>query len=465
LILSFLFFCYTGFSQTPDKTAGSMEQQLENSTENNADTESEDDSYLQQLYHFIKHPLNLNYAGENELKELRLLNPLQVQSLLSYRKLLGNLLNIYELQAIPGWSIALIQKIRPYISVDARTDVLTLFNKRFRSGEHMLLLRAGQTLERSKGYLIDTGNFYTGSPQKILLRYRYQFKKLLQYGLVAEKDAGEQFFKGSQPQGFDFYSLHFFARQIGIIQSLAIGDFTVNMGQGLIQWQNLAFKKSAEIAGIKREAAILQPYQAAGEINFHRGAGITLGRRSWQATVFISGKKVDANFIADTAQYSPDHVSSLQTSGYHRSKSEIEDKAIQQQLVFGGNLSFKQQRFSVGVNAVQYKFKWPLIKSNEPYNLYAMSGRSLGNVSIDYSYTLKNLHFFGEAAACNNGRLAFINGLLVSMSATVDMSFLYRNIAPAYQSLYAAAFTESGAPSNEKGFYMGISLHPAGKFK
>jgi hypothetical protein len=287
----------------------------------------------------------------------------------------------------------------------------------------------------------------------------------LQYGIVAEKDAGEQFFKGSQKQGFDFYSIHFFARHIGIIQSLALGDFTVNMGQGLIQWQQLAFKKSVEIVSIKREATILQPYNAAGEINFHRGVGITLGRKSWQATVFVSAKKVDANFVTDTLQASLDHISSLQTSGYHRTRSEIADKAAQQQLVVGGNLSYRYKQLAIGVNTVQYKFRWPLVKTNDPYNLYALSGRNLGNLSIDYSYTFKNIHFFGEVARSSNASLAMINGLLVSMSSSVDMSFLYRNISPAYQSLYTAAFTESSFPVNEKGLYMGLTLHPDTKLK
>ncbi|MBL0144814.1 MAG: hypothetical protein IPP48_02690 [Chitinophagaceae bacterium] len=61
--------------------------------------------------------------------------------------------------------------------------------------------------------------------------------------MLGEKDAGEQFFKGNQKQGFDFYSTHLFARNIGIVKALALGDFTVNMGQGLTQWQSLAFKK------------------------------------------------------------------------------------------------------------------------------------------------------------------------------------------------------------------------------
>src|SRR6185503_7473909 len=101
--------------------------------------------------------------------------------------------------------------------------------------------------------------------------YRYSYKNLLQYGLVGDKDAGEQFLKGAQHSGFDFYSFHLFARNVGVIQSLAIGDFTVNMGQGLIHWQGLAFKKSAATMSIKRQSAVLRPYNSAGEFYFHRG--------------------------------------------------------------------------------------------------------------------------------------------------------------------------------------------------
>ena len=83
-------------------------------------------------------------------------------------------------------------------------------------------MRATQVLEKSRGYLLDSSkakNFYPGSPQKILVRYKYIFKNLLQYGVTAEKDAGEQFFKGGQKTGFDFYSAHFFVRNLGIIKS------------------------------------------------------------------------------------------------------------------------------------------------------------------------------------------------------------------------------------------------------
>jgi len=448
------------FSQTPDLPT--TEQQLENITENNADAETEDDSYLQQMQQYIKHPVNLNSADENELKELRVLNPMQIQNLIKYRNLFGKFINIYELQAIPTWNNELIKKIQPYISVSDKVELLTTLNKRLRGGEHSILARVTQTLQKSKGFLMDSStatNFYPGSPQKLLLRYKYQFKNLLQYGVVAEKDAGEQFFKGRQKQGFDFYSAHFYARNIGLIKSLALGDFTVNLGQGLTQWQSLAFKKSADVINIKREAAVLRPYNSAGEINFHRGAGITIQKQNLQATVFASYKNIDANLVA-ASQTQDDFISSIQTSGYHRTKSETDDKGVQQQLAFGGNVSYQYKRLHIGLNGIQYKFKLPLKKSTDPYNLYALNGKSFSNYSIDYSYTYNNLHFFGEAAVTNNLYKAFINGILISTASSVDMSFLYRNISKGYQSLYTTAFTESTYPTNEKGFYAGLSIHP-----
>ncbi|MEI2750598.1 MAG: hypothetical protein V9E88_17805 [Ferruginibacter sp.] len=122
-------------------------------------------------------------------------------------------------------------------------------------------------------------NFYPGSPQRVLVRYKYTYKNLLQYGIVGEKDAGEEFFKGSQKAGFDFYSAHLFARNMGIVKALALGDFTVNLGQGLVQWQSLAFKKGPDVLATKRQAAVLRPYNSFGEINFHRGVGITIGKK------------------------------------------------------------------------------------------------------------------------------------------------------------------------------------------
>jgi hypothetical protein len=438
------------------------EQQLEDLTEANEDKVTEDDSYLQDMDYFFKNPVNLNDADAGVLEQMHILSPVQIGNLLSYRKLLGNFINIYELQAVPGWSPQLIKKIRPYITVAERTEIFHSLSQRLKKGDRTLMIKLSQVLERSKGYLLDSSiakNYYSGSPQKLLVRYKYQFGKLLQYGFTAEKDAGEQFFRGRQKNGFDFYSAHFFIRDLGIIRSLAMGDFSVNLGQGLTQWQSLAFNKGADIVNAKRQSDILQPYNSAGEIAFNRGLGITLQKTKWQMTAFASYRRVDAGFEADTL--SPeDYVSSLQLSGLHRTTSELDARGKQGIFNVGGNLSYSTERLHIGTNAVHYRFEHPVQKADYLYNLFALSGKSASNYSVDYSYTFKNVHFFGEAATDQDLDKAFVNGILVNTDSRVSMSFFYRNISPAYQALYGNAFTENTYPTNESGFYSGINLTP-----
>jgi hypothetical protein len=461
LLTSHLSFLTTLGQETPVST---IEQQLENLTDVDQ-AETEDDSYHQQWERFRKNPLNLNTADENDLRELKILSGLQIANFISYRKLFGKFISIYELQAVPSWDTQIIKKLLPFITIAEPINLTEVFKTGFSGGEHSLLFRFSEVLEKSAGfYQTPSGTGFLGSPPKLFLRYRYQYKNLLQYGIVGDKDAGEQFFKGAQKNGFDFYSFHFFARKLGSIQALALGDFTVNMGQGLIQWQSLAFRKSVDILGIKRQSPVLRPYNSSGEFSFHRGAGITVQKGKLETTAFISYRKLSANFVADTVT-NEEFITSFLNSGYHRTESEIADRHKLGQLAFGGNIKYKSSNWQAGFNAIYFNFSSPVEKRQEPYNLYAISGKSWSNYSIDYSYTHRNLHFFGEAAVDKNLSKAFLNGLLISVDPRVDISFLHRNIDPQYQSNNGNAFTENTYPTNENGFYSGISIRPVSAWR
>jgi len=436
------------------------EQQLENLTDAN-EGETEDDSYLQELENFRRHPLNINTADADEFKQLRILTDLQIVNFVTYRNLFGKLISLYELQAVPSWDIGTIKKLLPFITTSTPISLKDEAGIRFRDGEHSLLLRGIQVLEKAKGFDKSTsGTKYLGSPQRVFFRYRYTYKNLLQFGIVGDKDAGEQFLKGAQNKGFDFYSFHLFARKIGIIQALALGDFSVNLGQGLTQWQSLAFKKSVDVMGVKRQAATLRPYSSAGEFYFNRGAGITIKKGKIESTVFASIRKLSANFVADTVN-NEDFISSFLTSGYNRTPSEQLDRNNLKQTSYGGNILLRNNRWHVGANAIFYDFSLPVVKRDEPYNRYAISGNSWYNMSIDYSYTYKNMHLFGEAAMDKRSNKAFINGILLSVDPRVDISIVQRTISKGYQSINGNAFTENTYPTNETGIYAGVSIRPA----
>jgi hypothetical protein len=431
------------------------QQQLENIAESN-DEDPKDDNLLQQLDYFRKHPVNLNTATSEELQSLKVITDLQIGKLLRYRNLLGNFVSIYELQAVPTWDLATIRKILPFITVGNSVSVKENFLSRFRKGEQVLLFRATRVLQKSKGYDTSLSTHYLGDRNHLMFRYRYQYKDLLYFGLTGDKDAGEQFLKGAQSKGFDFYSFHFFARRLGAIKSIALGDYTANLGQGLIQWQSLAFGKSAEVMSIKRQSPVLVPYRSAGEFYFNRGIGVTVQKKKMEATVFASYKKISGNIENDTSI----RFTSLLTSGYYRTASETADKNKISLTSIGGNINYQTSTFKIGWNGIAHSFDLPLQKRDEPYNLFAISGKKVSNSSVDYSYTYKNLHLFGEAAIDKNFHRAFVNGALMSIDPKVDLSFLYRNIQKEYQSLFGNAFTENTTPVNEKGIYAGIAIRP-----
>jgi hypothetical protein len=314
-------------------------------------------------------------------------------------------------------------------------------------------------MEKVKGFdLATTGAKYLGSPQRAYFRYRYNYKNLLQYGILGEKDAGESFFRGAQKFGFDFYSIYLFVRKIGKIHALAVGDFTVNMGQGLIQWQSLAFKKSAEIVSAKRQSAVLRPYNSAGEFNFHRGVGITIRQQCWEASIFGSMRNLNANKDIDTNSH--EVISSFLPSGNNRTENEIVDRHNIRQTAFGATFQWQNDVIKLGLNTVYYSFSLPVRKRDEPYNLYAWKGTNWYNASIDYQYTYRNFHFFGETAVDKNFNKAFMHGVLVSADAKVDLSIVHRHISSAYQAVNGNAFTENSSPSNEQGIFVGVTLRP-----
>jgi hypothetical protein len=447
-------------AQEPTGLPGVYEQQLENQAERE-DRITEDDTQWQQWQYLQNHPLNLNTADEDELKELHLLTDLQISNFLRYRKMLAALVNVYELQAIPTWDIVTIRCLLPFITVQDEKSAFDKISKRFKQGEQKLLLRLSTVPERSKGYIKSGGgSTYSGSPVAVLFRYTYKYKNLLQYGITGDKDAGEQLGKGTQQTGFDFYSFHFFVRKVGVIHSLAMGDFTVHLGQGLIQWQGMAFKKSAAVINVKRQAPVLQPYSSAGEFNFYRGMGITLQQKQWALTVFGSMRKLSANLVSDSVTNSPEYISSLLTSGYHRSLAELADKNRVQCITTGGSLQFRNTKAHVGINAVQHRFSKPFKTAKEPYDLFALNGNTFSNYSVDYGYTVRNMHLFGEVAVDKYLHIAQLHGMLVSLDPKIDMSLLYRSISSRYQSLFSNAFTENSVPVNEKGCYAGITVRP-----
>src|SRR6187455_736542 len=68
---------FTAHTQVTTPLPVFHEELLEAATENNADIETEDDSFLQSMGQFLKNPIHLNSADVATLKELMIFSPIQ----------------------------------------------------------------------------------------------------------------------------------------------------------------------------------------------------------------------------------------------------------------------------------------------------------------------------------------------------------------------------------------------------
>jgi hypothetical protein len=425
----------------------------------NTETAGDDDELPQQLSWLKKHPLDLNKCTAEELALPGLLNEMQINQLLQYRALLGKLVNKYELQAVPTWDIATIRSMLPYIFIDDAAAGDVPISERWQDGDRRLQLRTAFTAQRAAGYLSSGDTVpprYPGSRMGLLARYSYNFKNLLRWGITGEKDPGEQFFRGAQKAGFDFYGFHFFLRNTGIVKAFAAGDFTFNLSQGLVNWQTMAFTKSGDAMAIKRQGPVVRPYTAAGEYNFYRGLAITIGRHYWEHSFFLSARKLDGGAAEDSSGNITG--TSISTSGLHRSATENQHRGETSLYSAGVRLQWHANNLRWGVHSVFHRFSSIAAKAERPYQLFADSRRVWLNAAIDASYTWRNFHLFSELAFDRGGNPALVAGAMLSVAARVSCSFLYRNIAAAYHSLHGDAFTANSSPGNENGMYMGVHV-------
>ena len=432
------------------------------------DSELDYSSLYEDLNYFLNNPLNLNTATQEDFERLQILNDFQIRSLLDYVKKNGQMLSIYELQLVYGFTIADVNRILPFVSVsEIKADDGFRIRNALKYGNHQLFLRGQEVIEEQVGYsaisdsdLLESPNSrYLGSSYKIYTKYKYNYKNKIYWGFTAEKDPGEEFFSGNNKNGFDYYSAHLQLNNFGFVKTLTLGDFEAKFGQGLVLWSDMSMSKTPYVLNIRKKAQGLKKYSSTNENVFMRGAGTTISVKNIDFTVFYSKKKIDAN-ITDSIDNEIASVSSFQNSGYHSVPSEIIDKDAIGEQIMGGNISYNHSKFKIGLTAVNYQYSTDLLKDTTPENQFKFQGNENSNIGLDYQFGLGDFSFFGEEAMSANGGKAFLNGVLVNLAPQVSFSAMHRHYDKNYQANYANGFAETSGTSNESGLYFGLELHP-----
>lgn len=449
----------------------------------------------EQLTDRLRNPIALDHVDADALASLHLLSDIQVNALLDHIARYGKLISIYELQTVDGFDLSTIALVRPFLTLHGEGLSRPSWKQIWSEGDHEVLLRTQVNIEQRKGYMGGGDPFhrpytdpdgeplpdfddpqvmdslrrnnkvYLGSPWKAYARYRFTFQRKVSFGITAEKDEGEEFFRGTETQGFDFYSAHLFLRDLGPVKALALGDFQAQFGQGLVFSSGLSFaNKSSYTMNITRNTAGLSRYTSVNENQFLRGAGATVALSDrLEATAFISKKGYDANLAeVDTMEQAPPEgtFSAFFEDGYHRTYAELEKKHAIQEFIYGGNLRYKGNGWHIGATAAQVRFDNTLARDLKPYNQFEFQGDTYSSIGMDWSVQHRSLTWFGEGARSGNGGLAGITGVLVALEKRISLALLYRDYQRNFSGLYSGSFAEGSDPWNERGLYTGIELRP-----
>ncbi|MEJ6600654.1 MAG: hypothetical protein QNK78_10360 [Crocinitomicaceae bacterium] len=467
-----LFLLVSGMSLAQDKDE-IIQQRVEFISEQLEDENIDLTNIVEQLNFYYEHPLNLNSATSDQLRDLWILSDIQINDLQLHIKLFGKLISQYELQSLEYWDMSTIKMVLPFIRVDDKLDQLHVgLKEAFKNGKFEVYLRYQDILENKSGYddvvdsiLENSNSYYHGNSARYYTRLRFSYRTNLSVGITAEKDPGEQFFKGKQKYGFDFYSAHAFYKGGKYVKSVALGDYQVQIGQGLNFWSGYAFGKSADVTNVKKSANPLRAYTSVDETRFLRGAAVVLGVGDFSLTAFGSRKAVDASVVVDSLLEDQEFVSSINLTGFHRTNSEIERKNALIENIYGANFQYAKRNFQVGVAAVSQGYNSEFIKDIQPYNQFDFRGKNSVALSADYSFVVKNFNFFGEISRTGySGKTAVLSGILFSLDKRVSMAIVARDYDRAYQTFYNAGFAEGSRTQNERGLYAGLKLNLSREF-
>ena len=415
------------------------------------------------LEYLLEQPLNLNDADSKDLRRLVFLSDVQIKNLLDYRKKYGTFLSIYELRVIDGLGRNTLQKIMPFVVV-APPREKAVQSRSLLYGKHDLIFRFQRKLISSAGYreasdsvmLSKPGSFYLGDPSRLYLRYRYRVRNSFSTGFLVEKDPGEEIF--NKRYGPDFYSFHISYETKGVLKNIILGDYHARFGQGLVIWSGLSFSGGSSPSSLKRYAPGLRPNTSANENAFFRGGAVTLGINSLNISMLYSLHRSDANIVFSDSNDSPEYVSSMPNSGYHRTMNELEDKDMLQLQHLGGHISYSGGRFRLGGTICHSKYGLRLERQNDPSGIFQFSGKESLTAGINFDILLRRTSIFGELAANRNGGWALLAGMIHTTDNGSIFGLLLREYKPQFQNLLAGASGRRDHNTNEKGIRISMEL-------
>ncbi len=387
---------------------------------------TDEDSYIseelmEELHELTNTKPNLNDLSYDVAVRILHLSDYQYYQLQLYIENYGQLASIYELDAINGFSPSDRERISALAKVIMTTERQPFFKNFFKKSKQTLLVRYGQILEHQAGYDTSRATHYAGDPSHVCFKYDFSTQNKFFIKLSGEKDAGEQFFRGKQKYGFDFYSGSISIKDIGILKNAVIGDYRINFGQGLVLGTSLLSGKGSGPDDIRRFSTGIRAIAPTNESDFLRGGAVTLGKSHWSGTLFGGRTFGSTN------------------------------------NTFGGDLSYRRALFKIGIRFACYTST-----DTSSQNFADKVRRSLipigWNIGTDYQVIVRKHLLWGELAFNENGHLGILQSALINLSPILKLATVFRFYDKDYSSPLGHAFGTKSGNSGEVGLYLTTAL-------
>ncbi len=429
-------------------------QIIEYLAENEIETEI-NTQVFDELLELTEHKVNIHQVDKRYLEQLIFLSDFQMDDLLDYIRTYAPVYSKYQLQAIKSFTPELIETLSLFVEFE---DEIKKSNHNYFNAN--ILVRDSYNLETPIGYSKNDSSGYTGNKHHLYQKSIFKYGSNISAGVVYEKDAGEKFTDAKNNPEFLSGFLEY--KNNNLIENIIIGDFNVNLGQGLAIWSGSNIGKAGNIFLIKKRGDGIRKYSSTNESDFFRGIASTIRWRNLKLTTFISMKDIDANIEYDSIN-NDHYATSFPSSGYHRTISELAKKHQAQRKTYGASFQYRLKNLTLSIGNVYQNIN---IKSNPNPAIYkslnAIQSTS-NNAFCAYNYGNSNFIVFGECATTTNFNWAILNGILIKPASTISASILHRKFSKKYNSPWMNAFSESSNPNGESGLFIGISAFPIPK--
>jgi hypothetical protein len=402
-----------------------------------------------------QHPMDINQATREQLEQLPFLSAQHVEEIVEYLYRYGPMKSLAELQMLRSLDNERRRLLTYFIYID---ESGTVDSRQHNYAHHELMATGRIPFYERKGDV----DGYQGYPYRHWLKYQFTYGDQVKAGLVGSQDAGEPFFAGKNRLGYDYYSVWLQLKQLGRLESLVLGKYRVSMGMGLIINNSFSLGKVSMLQNMGRPTSTLRAHSSRSSDGYLQGAAATVRiARGLTVTGFISYRAMDATLNNDGVT-----VSTIVTSGYHRTETELEKKNNLKNTTFGGNVRYQTSGYHAGLNVVGTHLNRELKPNTSVlYRQHYAQGYDFLNVSADYGYVHHRFSVNGETALNRDGALATINSLSLQLGSEWSLMALYRFYSFRYTSLYANSYSDGGSVQNESGIYLGATWQPSPSWK